>query len=224
MSYRVNLQGLRFGKLLVVEYSDLGNSTSKRNWKCLCDCGNPCFKSTSELNSGAGRSCGCVKKKHGMSDTRPYTIWYDMKRRCDREYQKSYESYGGRGITYSDNWKSFENFWLDMGNTYGDNLTLERVDVNGDYCKENCEWVAKEDQSLNKRKYSSNTTGVAGVSLFVKSGREYLRARVQDRSTGKRVSKLVPLSGFSYEEAIELLKEWLQITRGELNYKESHGS
>lgn len=74
-----------------------------------------------------------------------------MIKRCERPYVRTYRHYGGRGIKVCDRWHSFANFWEDMGSVYEDHLTLERIDVNGDYEPSNCKWVTKQEQAYNKR-------------------------------------------------------------------------
>src|SRR3989304_2279430 len=144
-----DLVGQRFGNLIVLEISPDKLQGTGRHWVCQCDCGNTCIKNSSSLNAGTGRSCGCLVKTHQMSKTRPYSIWLDMRRRCNHPYRPGYENYGGRGISYDSSWDSFEEFWCDMEYSYCDNMELERKDVNGNYCKDNCEWVLPQEQSKN---------------------------------------------------------------------------
>ena len=90
--------------------------------------------------------------KHGMSATKLYSTWSGMKNRCLNKKQGHYELYGGRGIKICDQWLEFENFknWA-MSNGYSEDLTLDRVDADGDYCPENCRWATKIEQTINKR-------------------------------------------------------------------------
>ena len=92
---------------------------------------------------------GEKKSTHGMSDTRQYRIWQQMKNRCDNPNNIKYDIYGGKGITYGDKWKTFQGFWEDMKEGYSDDLTLDRIDREGDYTKENCRWVDYEAQNNN---------------------------------------------------------------------------
>ena len=100
--------------------------------------------------------------KHGMSRTRLYACWKGMKGRCNRKSGICYHRYGGRGITYCDEWEDFKPFmeWA-LTNGYSDDLTLDRIDNDGDYCPDNCRWATQKQQALNKS--HPNKTGYQGV-------------------------------------------------------------
>lgn len=87
--------------------------------------------------------------KHGQNGTRTYRIWALMKQRCLNPNRKDYPYYGGRGVKVAPPWLSFANFFSDMG-ACPEKHTLERADVNGDYCKTNCTWVTQREQNRNK--------------------------------------------------------------------------
>ena len=99
-----------------------------------------------------------------------------MKERCSDESCEYYKDYGGRGITYDPSWKLFENFYKDMFEFYREDLELDRIDVNGNYCKENCRWVNKSLSAFNTRLRENNTSGRSGVSWNEKLGK--WRARI----------------------------------------------
>ena len=101
--------------------------------------------------------------RHKMYGTRIYRSYYSMKQRCDNPNHKHYRHYGGRGITYCDEWKEFTNFYHDMGDM-PDGMTLDRIDNDSNYEPSNCRWATVEEQVSNKRMQKNNTSGVIGVS------------------------------------------------------------
>lgn len=158
------------------------------------------------------------------SNTRIYRTWQDIKRRCLEPTRKSYPNYGGRGIKLQESWKTFRGFWEDMGAEYEEHLTIERLDVNGDYCKSNCCWIEKKYQAKNKRKYSNNTLGVANIKIMLHRGIPNVLARIQEPGTEKRIIKQYSLRKYTQEEAVKLANEWLAEKRKFYGYSGSHGS
>lgn len=130
-------------------------------WECLCSCGNKFTTTGGNIRSGNTKSCGCMKKSfikeanttHGDSNTRIYNIWCDMKRRCHSPANYSYEHYGARGISVCEEWgASYEVFkeWSE-NNGYADNLSIDRIDNDGNYTPDNCRWAGRKVQGRNKR-------------------------------------------------------------------------
>lgn len=152
----IDLTNKKYGRLTVLSKAKGEREPSGRirtMWNCKCDCGNNVIVSSNHLRTGHTKSCGCITNKHGMFGTRIYKIWDSMKYRCFNKNHNQYHNYGGRGITVCDEWLEFIPFyeWA-MANGYSDNLTLDRKDVNGNYCPENCRWADDITQHNNTRK------------------------------------------------------------------------
>lgn len=194
----MNIIGQKFGKLLVLEKT---NEKAKNNgeykYKCICDCGKKILVRGSNLKQGNSKSCGC---SHSSSITkenhRLYIIYDNMKARCNNPKCVSYKNYGGRGIKVCKEWnKDFNVFvkWA-LENGYKDNLTLDRINNNGNYEPSNCRWATKIEQANNMRTnrfitYNNETKTIAQWSRILKISPQNLRYRINHWGVEKAFNK-----------------------------------
>ena len=155
-------------------------------------CGNEWRTNTSGIKSSKIKSCGCHKKRrnkeanktHGLRYTRLYSIWIDIKRRTLSPKRKAYQDYGGRGITICEEWLDVQNFynWA-MSNGYSDELSIDRIDNEGNYCPENCRWATQTIQNRNQRIKKNNKSGYKGVYFDKGLGKYRAQIKVSNLQT-----------------------------------------
>ena len=158
MDFKIDLNGRTFGDYTVIGFG--GKKGHMTLWKCKCVCGSEKTVYGNNLLRGYSTSCGCKRAekmrktmtKHGLTDTRLHIIWIQMRARCEKPYSYGYKSYGGRGISVCKEWSDFQNFYAwAINNGYDKNLTLDRIDNDGNYEPSNCRWATQTQQCRNQR-------------------------------------------------------------------------
>lgn len=212
MSAFIDLTGQKYGRLTAIEV-DTTKHKAITYWICECECGKRKSVSTGNLRSGAVLSCGCLQKekaiqaktKHGNlhhegKEPRLYRIWKCIRNRCygANSQRDCYKNYAGRGISMCEEWDDFTAFekWA-LENGYADNLSIDRIDVNGDYEPSNCRWADTKTQANNTRRnvritYNGETHTFAEWGRIVGIKSSIIRSRIVER-------------GWSVEEALTII-------------------
>lgn len=203
------LKGKRFGMLTVL-HRDGKDKWGDPIFRFRCDCGVEKSIRYGDVRKGSTISCGCYNKTknigtpspartHGLSQTHIYNLYYGIKRRCYDDKDKDYHNYGARGIKMCDTWlgeNGFETFVGDMGRRPSTEYSIERLNVNGDYCPENCIWLDKKLQARNRR--NNRFITFKGETKTVADWSEIVNIK---QST---ICKRLDLYGYTIEEALTL--------------------
>lgn len=191
-----DLTGEKFGRLTVLRRAPnkVGKDGRRRvQWVCQCECRNEVTVLGDNLKGGKSNSCGCLSKEanrnnfstHGETHTKLYGVWCAIKRRCNNPNAAYYDSYGGRGICVCSDWsQSYETFrdWA-IASGYCEGLTIDRIDVNGNYEPSNCRWVGSDVQANNRRSnrlitYNGETHTMMEWSKILNIGYKKLSNRI----------------------------------------------
>jgi hypothetical protein len=187
--------GKKYGLLTVISEITERDKNGFILYNVKCDCGKEKIVLGSSLRRGASRSCNkcyLLLGTHGMWKSKEYSIWGSMKDRCYNKNNTRYKNYGGRGIIVCDRWiNSFENFFLDMGNSNG--LSIDRIDVNRNYEPKNCKWSNPKQQANNrtnntKLTYKNQTMNISEWCEFLKMSTSTFHNRI---SRGWSIEKII---------------------------------
>jgi hypothetical protein len=178
-----DFKGQTFGNLTIIE--EIPSPPKKRTVRALCSCNGEITTSLYNITRGRTTHCGCLtstkhpNSTHGESKTPLYKVWASMKQRCYDPNHAYYPDYGGRGITVCAPWQGYEAFrdWA-ITSGYSPDLTIDRKDVNGDYCPVNCRWVSRTIQAINRRKRKHTASRYVGVSKWSAKGKTGWQARI----------------------------------------------
>ena len=245
-----DLTGKTFGDWTVL-YGPVHQSGKRTKWHCRCKCGIERDVYAVNLTRGMTTSCGCEsgkkigesRKTHGKRNTRLYTVWYDMRRRCLDDKNTAYKHYGGRGIKICDEWlgeNGFQHFWdWAYANGYDDTAkiaecTLDRIDVNGNYEPSNCRWVDAKTQGRNRTDTTYLTIGDTTRSLGdwseqYNTSSVLVRARIKRGWDAERALTEPPKKMYAeveYNGEVHSYSEWARIIgikKKTMQYRVEHG-
>lgn len=194
-----DLTGEKFGNLTVLRRLNYCQTGHTYLWECKCDCGKITIVRGGNLRTGHTISCGCKKGliKHNKWDTRLYRIYTNMKQRCNNPKNVWYKNYGARGIKICDSWQNdFMSFYnWSINNGYSDELSIDRIDVNGNYEPNNCRWVTKLVQQNNMRRnklitYKNETHTISEWERKFNLRHNYISSRLRSNTFENIIKKL----------------------------------
>lgn len=204
----------RFGRLTAKEYAftEKGKSST---WKCICDCGKEILVVLTSLRNGNTQSCGCLRiertkakvTKHKKSHSPEYHAWGNMIQRCRNRNHPEYKNYGARGIIVCEEWQSsFERFFEDMGEKPDPKFSLDRINNEEGYFKENCRWTDASTQARNQREKENKTTGIKNISYSKRDGLYYVNIERKGQRRRKAFKRLDDAVSWK-ERTLDELKE-----------------
>lgn len=192
----VDLTGKRLNRWLVLSLSSSGRTVK---WLCRCDCGKEKRVRGQHLKNGASRSCGCYAvdnhpTKHNATGTPEFMAWTSIKQRCGNIKNPSYKNYGGRGIKVCAEWEdSFSLFISDVGKRPSDKYSIDRIDNDKGYNKDNCKWSLRSEQNRNHRRnrwitYNGETLCITDWAKKIGITQHALQARFKAMSFNKAMT------------------------------------
>ncbi len=223
----IDMVGQRFGKLIVVSRAE-NDKKGQARWLCQCDCGGSTITTRYNLITGQTKSCGCILRSPRTTelDRRLSGVHSNMKARCSNPNNPHYKYYGGRGITVCEEWQHVDKFreWA-YNNGYKPGLTIDRIDVNGNYEPSNCRWVTMQEQQFNKTDshlitYKGETKCLAEWENQLGIDHRTILARLNNGWTVEQ-ALFIPINNhltkISYNNQTHTLTEWATITNISVN-------
>jgi len=203
----IDYTGIKIGNITIL--SLVKRQNGKSYWNCRCDCGNEYIceihNTKDRIEKHGQKYCKKCRplsrvthgdgKKFNNRKVRLYSIWQGMLARCDKKYATHYDRYGGMGIKVCQEWYDYSVFkkWA-LENGYADDLSIDRIDGNGNYCPENCRWVTKQYQQSNLKsniiiEYEGKRLTIIELSKIIKIEPSLIRNRHYKGWSAERIIK-----------------------------------